>query len=66
MKTPGLEKLSKKGPFAAFDPTDLTFGKLKSGKWTELLKPENKIQLIDIKKNYVVEQKPNFEDLEDG
>ena len=64
---PRLEKLSKKGPFAAFDQTDVTYGKSKSGEWTELLKPENKIQLIDvIKNNYVVEPKRNFEDLEDG
>jgi uncharacterized surface protein with fasciclin (FAS1) repeats len=67
MKAAGLEEvLSKKGPFTIFAPTDLAFGKLEPGKWTELLKPENKIKLAGIMNNYVVEGKMNFKDLTDG
>jgi len=67
MKAAGLEEvLSKKGPFTVFAPTDLAFGKLESGQWTDLLKPENKSKLTGIMNNYVVEGKAKFKDLTDG
>lgn len=67
MKAAGLEEvLSTKGPFTVFAPTELAFGKLESGQWAELLKPENKTRLAGIMNNYVVEGKTNFKDLTDG
>jgi uncharacterized surface protein with fasciclin (FAS1) repeats len=67
LKAAGLEiELSKIGPYTVFAPTDLAFGKLSAGEMTELLKPENKVKLIDILKYHVVEGKTNFKDLKDG
>jgi uncharacterized surface protein with fasciclin (FAS1) repeats len=67
IKAAGLEEvLSKNGPFTVFAPTDLAFGKLQSGQWTDLLKPENKTKLTEIMNNYVVEGKANFKELTDG
>lgn len=67
MKAAGLEEvLRKEGPFTVFAPTDLAFGKLETGKWSDLLKPENKIKLASIMNNYVVKGKTSFKDLKDG
>jgi hypothetical protein len=64
LATPCRAPIKKKGAFAPFDPTDLTLGKLKSSDWTELLKPENKIDLAAFMSNHV--EKEIIEDLEDG
>jgi uncharacterized surface protein with fasciclin (FAS1) repeats len=56
-------ELSKIGPFTVFVQPDLAFGKLASGETTELLKPENKINLTDILNYHVVKGKTNFRDL---
>ena len=61
----GIE-LSKTGPYTVFAPTDLAFGKLASGEITELLKPENKVQLTDLLTYHIVEGKTNFKDFKDG
>ena len=67
MKAAGLEGvLCKEGPFTVFAPTDLAFSRLETGKWPELLQPENKIKLAGMMNNYVVEGKTNFKDLKDG
>ena len=67
MKAAGLDEvLSQKGPFTVFAPTDLAFGKVESGKWTEVLKPENKVQLTSLMNDYIVEGKTNFKDFTDG
>lgn len=67
MKAAGLEEvLSKEGPFTVFAPTDLAFGKLAPGQWSDLLKPENKTKLADIMNYHVVEGKTNFKDFRDG
>ena len=41
-----VETLSGEGPFTVFAPTDEAFAKLPAGTLDELLKPENKQQLI--------------------
>ncbi len=64
LKTGSRNPIKKGGPFAPFDPTELTFGKLKSPDWTQLLKPENKIELAAVMSNYV--QKAIFQDPNDG
>lgn len=67
MKAAGLEKtLSEEGPFTVFAPTDLAFGKLKTGEWPELLKPENKIKLTGMMIHHIIKGKTNFKDLTDG
>jgi transforming growth factor-beta-induced protein len=54
-KAAGLaEALSGKGPFTVFAPTDEAFGKLPEGTVANLLKPENKDQLVAILKYHVV------------
>merc|ERR1719473_128688 len=42
------ETLSSPGPFTVFAPTNDAFGKLPSGTLDDLMKPENKGQLVDI------------------
>jgi uncharacterized surface protein with fasciclin (FAS1) repeats len=55
VKTAGLvEALSGKGPFTVFAPTDAAFAKLPAGTVENLLKPENRHQLIEILKYHVV------------
>ena len=67
MKAGGLDEvLAKEGPYTVFAPTDLAFGKLKTGEWPELLKSENKTKLTGIMNNYVVKGKINFSDFKDG
>ena len=55
VKAAGLvETLSGKGPFTVLAPTDAAFAKLPAGTLENLLKPENKQQLIDILTFHVV------------
>lgn len=48
------DTLGTSGPFTVFAPTDDAFNKLPEGTVANLLKPENKQQLIDILKYHVV------------
>lgn len=48
------EALSSPGPFTVFAPTDEAFAKLPAGTVENLLKPENKQQLVDILKYHVI------------
>jgi uncharacterized surface protein with fasciclin (FAS1) repeats len=55
VKRAGLAKtLSGKGPFTVFAPTDAAFAKLPAGTVENLLKPENKDQLVAILTYHVV------------
>ncbi|MFG0265701.1 MAG: fasciclin domain-containing protein [Rhodopirellula sp. JB055] len=55
VKAGGLvETLSGEGPFTVFAPTDEAFKKLPEGTLQNLLKPENKDQLVAILKYHVV------------
>jgi transforming growth factor-beta-induced protein len=55
VKVAGLvETLKGKGPFTVFAPTDEAFAKLPAGTVENLLKPENKAQLIAILTYHVV------------
>ena len=49
-----VETLQGEGPFTVFAPTDEAFAKLPAGTVQELLKPENKQQLVDILTYHVV------------
>jgi uncharacterized surface protein with fasciclin (FAS1) repeats len=55
LKVAGLvETLSITGPFTVFAPTDDAFSKLPSGTLENLLKPENKKQLVAILTSHIV------------
>ena len=55
LKAAGLvETLKGKGPFTVFAPTDDAFAKLPAGTVENLLKPENKAQLVSILTYHVV------------
>lgn len=55
IKAAGLvETLSSAGPFTVFAPTDAAFEKLPAGTLENLLKPENKDQLVSILTYHVV------------
>ena len=55
LKAAGLvEALKADGPFTVFAPTDAAFAKLPKGTVENLLKPENKQQLVDILTYHVV------------
>jgi len=55
VKAAGLvETLQVKGPFTIFAPTDEAFAKLPAGTVENLLKPENKAQLVAILTYHVV------------
>ena len=51
------------GPFTVFAPTDAAFAKLPAGTVENLLKPENKQQLVDILTYHVVPGKVMAEDV---
>jgi transforming growth factor-beta-induced protein len=58
LKAAGLvDTLKGSGPFTVFAPTDQAFAKLPDGTVENLLKPENKKQLIDILTYHVVSGK---------
>jgi uncharacterized surface protein with fasciclin (FAS1) repeats len=49
-----IETLKSPGPFTVFAPTDAAFAKLPEGTIDNLLKPENKAQLVSILTYHVV------------
>jgi uncharacterized surface protein with fasciclin (FAS1) repeats len=49
-----VETLQGEGPFTVFAPTDAAFGKLPPGTLDDLLKPENKKNLVSILAYHVV------------
>ena len=49
-----VEELSKPGPFTILAPTNAAFEKLPEGTVENLLKPENKQQLVAVLRNHVV------------
>jgi len=56
------ETLGTKGPFTVFAPTDAAFEKLPEGTVANLLKPENKTQLVSVLKYHVVSGRVYSED----
>jgi uncharacterized surface protein with fasciclin (FAS1) repeats len=67
IKAAGLsEKLSGKGPFTVFAPTDEAFAKLPAGTVENLLKPENKQKLTDLLTYHVVPGKVMAADVKTG
>jgi len=52
-----VSTLKEPGPFTVFAPTDAAFAKLPAGTVEDLLKPENKEQLIDILTYHVIRGK---------
>ena len=61
-----VDTLKGDGPFTVFAPTDAAFEQLPAGTVEELLKPENKDQLISILSYHVVPGKVMSSDLVDG
>ena len=61
-----VDTLKDDGPFTVFAPTDAAFEALPEGTVEELLKPENKEQLISILTYHVVPGKVMSSDLTDG
>ena len=49
-----IDALKGKGPFTVFAPTDEAFAKLPAGTVENLLKPENRAQLVAVLKYHVV------------
>lgn len=49
-----VDTLKSKGPFTVFAPTDAAFAKLPAGTVEDLLKPENREQLVSILTYHVV------------
>ena len=64
VKAAGLvDTLKGKGPFTVFAPTDEAFAKLPAGTVENLLKPENKNQLVAILTYHVLSGKVTSKDL---
>jgi len=64
LKAAGLDlKLSQKGPFTVFAPTNIAFGKLPAIKMNDLLKSENKERLLSLLNHHVIEGITNYKDL---
>ncbi len=61
-----VETLKGEGPFTVFAPTDAAFAALPAGTVDELLKPENKDQLVAILTYHVVPGKVMSADLTEG
>jgi len=61
-----VETLSGDGPFTVFAPTDEAFAKLPEGTVENLLKPENKADLIAILTYHVVPGKVMAGDISNG
>lgn len=57
------ETLRGPGPFTVFAPTDAAFAKLPAGKLDELLKPENKTELVSILNYHVVSGRKSAADI---
>ena len=60
-----VDTLSGKGPFTVFAPTNEAFAKLPAGVLANLLKPENKAQLVDILTYHVAAGDVQSKDLTD-
>ena len=58
-----VETLKGKGPFTVFAPTDAAFAKLPAGTVDNLLKPENKDQLVAILTYHIVPGKVMSSDI---
>lgn len=58
-----VSTLKGEGPFTVFAPTDAAFAKLPAGTVDNLLKPENKQQLVDILTYHVVPGKVTAADV---
>ena len=64
VKAAGLEETLKgDGPYTVFAPTDAAFAKLPEGKLDELLKPENKDELVELLSYHVVAGKVTAADI---
>lgn len=61
-----VETLQGDGPFTVFAPTNEAFSKLPEGTLENLLKPENKDQLVAILTYHVIPGKVMSSDLSDG
>lgn len=61
-----VDTLKSDGPFTVFAPTDDAFAALPEGTVADLLKPENKDQLVSILTYHVVSGKVMSTDLSDG
>jgi uncharacterized surface protein with fasciclin (FAS1) repeats len=61
-----VETLKGEGPFTVFAPTDAAFAALPAGTVEDLLKPENKEQLIAVLTYHVVPGKVMSTDLTEG
>jgi uncharacterized surface protein with fasciclin (FAS1) repeats len=61
-----IETLSGEGPFTIFAPSDDAFAKLPMGAVKDLLKAENKEQLVSLLTNHVVAGNVMSGDLRDG
>ena len=61
-----VDTLKGDGPFTVFAPTDAAFEQLPAGTVEELLKPENKDQLVALLSYHVVPGKVLSSDLVDG
>jgi uncharacterized surface protein with fasciclin (FAS1) repeats len=61
-----VDTLKGEGPFTIFAPTDKAFSELAPGTLEELLKPENKAQLVKILTYHVVPGKVLSTDLKSG
>ncbi len=57
------ETLRGPGPFTVFAPTDAAFAKLPAGKLDELLKPENRTELVSILNYHVVSGRKSAADI---
>jgi uncharacterized surface protein with fasciclin (FAS1) repeats len=67
VKAAGLaETLSSAGPFTLFAPTNAAFAKLPAGTVDNLLKPENKAQLVAVLTYHVVPAKVMAADVKTG
>ncbi len=61
-----VETLKGPGPFTVFAPTDAAFAALPAGTVENLLKPENKAQLVAVLTYHVIAGKVMSTDLSDG
>lgn len=61
-----VDVLKGEGPFTVFAPTNEAFAKLPAGTVENLLKPENKAQLVAVLTYHVVPGKVMSSDLKDG
>ncbi len=61
-----VETLKGPGPFTVFAPTDAAFAALPAGTVEDLLKPENKEQLVSVLTYHVVPGKVMSTDLSEG